>query len=126
MDCSVCLEYFNAESQILSTTCDHFFHAECINSWMSAGTQTCPLCRKTLTHNNLRSIHLRFSPQDYESKISHVQIIYEGFEEMPTITYAQDVTRNREHYFGRPIYQTLLHLIRRLLDFLCLCQCMGQ
>ena len=127
MDCPICLDNFSVESQILSTPCDHFFHSECINNWMLTGSLTCPICRsKCLSHNSLRTIYLRFMPEDYESKILHVQIIYEGYEEMPRTSYAQDVSSDREHYSERPAFQRIMQFIWRILDFLCLCECMGQ
>ena len=59
-------------------------------------------------------------------EILHVQIIYEGYEEMPRTSYAQDVSSDREHYSERPAFQRIMQLIWRILDFLCLCECMGQ
>ena len=127
MDCPICLDNFNVESQILSTPCDHYYHSECIYSWLATGSQSCPIRRKIgLSQYNLRSIYLRFSAQDYESKILHVQIIYEGYEEMPRISFAQDVSSNRGNYFQTSAFQRIILFIRRILDFLCLCECMGQ
>ncbi|XP_043714830.1 E3 ubiquitin-protein ligase ATL6-like [Telopea speciosissima] len=48
LECVVCLTEFEDEDKIrLLPTCDHVFHAECIDAWLSKRT-TCPVCRANL------------------------------------------------------------------------------
>ena len=41
-ECSICLQDFASENPVVMTTCEHFFHRDCITQWTS---HTCPLCR---------------------------------------------------------------------------------
>jgi len=41
--CSICLGKFS-EGNVVSLPCNHFFHRECINSWIHKNN--CPLCRE--------------------------------------------------------------------------------
>lgn len=45
VDCAVCLENFKVgETCRLLPNCNHSFHAQCIDSWLSK-TAVCPVCR---------------------------------------------------------------------------------
>lgn len=46
-DCSVCLETFELDEAIRKTRCNHFFHGECISTWV-AKVRCCPICRQPL------------------------------------------------------------------------------
>lgn len=48
--CSICMERIEDNRYIDSYKCKHFFHAECLNTWMTnqkekGGDPTCPNCR---------------------------------------------------------------------------------
>jgi hypothetical protein len=45
--CTICLDNYVEKKYISSLKCDHIFHHECINSWISQNS-TCPLCRVNL------------------------------------------------------------------------------
>lgn len=45
--CSVCMEDFHLDGVVRSLPCQHLFHTDCINPWLSLHN-TCPICRKTL------------------------------------------------------------------------------
>ncbi|CAJ1960900.1 unnamed protein product [Sphenostylis stenocarpa] len=48
LECAVCLcEFDDAETLRLIPKCDHVFHPECIDEWLSSHT-TCPVCRANL------------------------------------------------------------------------------
>ncbi|XP_043714835.1 E3 ubiquitin-protein ligase ATL6-like [Telopea speciosissima] len=48
LECAVCLNEFEDEDPIrLLPKCDHVFHPECIDAWLSKRT-TCPVCRGNL------------------------------------------------------------------------------
>ncbi|XP_004515463.1 uncharacterized protein [Cicer arietinum] len=51
-ECSICLEKFcdSLKSEIVNTKCSHFFHKDCIVSWIKrcinrSSNYSCPLCR---------------------------------------------------------------------------------
>ncbi|KAI3977087.1 hypothetical protein MKX01_004062 [Papaver californicum] len=49
--CSICLsEYRPTETLKIIPTCNHYFHAKCINPWLRMHT-TCPVCRESLQHS---------------------------------------------------------------------------
>ncbi|XP_042485585.1 E3 ubiquitin-protein ligase ATL6-like [Macadamia integrifolia] len=48
LECAVCLNEFEDDETIrLLPKCDHVFHPECIDAWLSSRT-TCPVCRADL------------------------------------------------------------------------------
>lgn len=48
LECAICLsEFEDDESLRLLPKCDHVFHSECIDAWLS-GHNTCPVCRANL------------------------------------------------------------------------------
>lgn len=62
-ECSVCLDDIDENSQILLEECNHLFHKECLNRWITASsnstpTYMCPLCRTPI-----------YKPQEIEAYI---------------------------------------------------------
>lgn len=48
-ECSICLSpvrYTRASKQL---ECGHLYHGSCIDGWVTAGGDTCPLCRNTMS-----------------------------------------------------------------------------
>lgn len=43
--CSICLEAYRQGQVLTALQCNHFFHVDCLASWMERATQ-CPLCRQ--------------------------------------------------------------------------------
>mmetsp|Transcript_109333 Transcript_109333/g.172300 ORF Transcript_109333/g.172300 Transcript_109333/m.172300 type:complete len:337 (-) Transcript_109333:58-1068(-) len=46
-ECCVCTDPFDAGRSIKRTTCQHYFHEDCLGKWLRYST-TCPLCRNDL------------------------------------------------------------------------------
>ncbi|KAJ8908800.1 hypothetical protein NDN08_005504 [Rhodosorus marinus] len=44
-NCNVCLEAYKAGSPVRALPCLHFFHKKCIDTWLLAGKNTCPVCK---------------------------------------------------------------------------------
>ena len=44
--CSICLEDFNSEKEIVFLDCKHIYHMECIIEWINKDP-SCPLCRSS-------------------------------------------------------------------------------
>lgn len=42
--CTICLEDFKAEEEVMLTPCNHMFHEPCIVPWVKSHAQ-CPICR---------------------------------------------------------------------------------
>lgn len=43
-ECCCCMVAFDAETPILKTPCNHYYHRECLGDWLKLA-RTCPLCR---------------------------------------------------------------------------------
>jgi len=48
--CPICLELFTVLPEtVCVTSCDHYFHAECIRDWVvNSGNESCPVCRTNI------------------------------------------------------------------------------
>jgi len=46
-NCTICLEEFNNDEEIIKLKCNHLFHSKCIDDWIKKN-QSCPLCRLNL------------------------------------------------------------------------------
>jgi len=46
-ECCCCQEDFNAESTIVCTPCQHYYHKHCLAEWLKLA-HSCPLCRSDL------------------------------------------------------------------------------
>jgi len=50
-DCSICLEEFKEEENLVMFACKHIFHKKCIEDWVKANIQhsvKCPICNRVL------------------------------------------------------------------------------
>jgi hypothetical protein len=47
-DCSICLSALAPGSAILTLSCNHKFHFQCLASSIQAQNKECPLCRATI------------------------------------------------------------------------------
>lgn len=43
--CVICLSKFELKSKIRPLSCEHVFHAKCVDKWLRAN-RTCPICRR--------------------------------------------------------------------------------
>lgn len=43
-ECSICLEEFIGNTQLIQLNCNHIYHPHCINDWLQRQS-SCPLCR---------------------------------------------------------------------------------
>jgi hypothetical protein len=69
-ECCVCTEPFDICRPIKRTTCQHYFHEECLGKWLRYST-TCPLCRNDLEEGDeakeIRVLRARFPLLDQET-----------------------------------------------------------
>ncbi|KAI4372264.1 hypothetical protein MLD38_010513 [Melastoma candidum] len=70
LECAVCLcEFEDYETLRLIPKCDHVFHPECINEWLS-GHVTCPVCRANLAPQSGDSVKGRTADSGQEEQDS--------------------------------------------------------
>ena len=48
--CIICWTPYEQTEDVIRLTCNekHFFHASCLESWVNAGNNSCPMCRKPI------------------------------------------------------------------------------
>jgi hypothetical protein len=44
-DCAICLDSFEKDSKLRILKCDHGFHVDCIDKWLTDCNYKCPVCR---------------------------------------------------------------------------------
>ena len=49
-ECIICWNAYNPEDEVVRLKCNdkHFFHSVCIENWIKAGNNSCPLCRQPI------------------------------------------------------------------------------
>jgi len=52
--CPICLVEYEEDDEIRTLPCDHYFHKECVDSWMSSHI-SCPACRASVIPERQRS-----------------------------------------------------------------------
>lgn len=70
--CSVCHENMKQWETILSTTCGHLFHSNCINKWLNSST-TCPQCRHDCDKTSIIRVHLTFNYEGEPEAVSKLK-----------------------------------------------------
>lgn len=94
-NCSICLT--EIIDKILTTTCQHTFHVDCINQWLIQ-SMTCPLCRQSQRgqrgHREHRELNLT------EDKL----IVIVGRRGSGKTTLLNDYLRHNHSLFSKIIY----------------------
>jgi len=49
--CTICLEDYDTNEEIVKTLCNHYFHKKCIVDWCIMNN-SCPICRKVILNND--------------------------------------------------------------------------
>lgn len=72
--CSICLCELSSSDDLITTTCKHTFHKECINRWICQN-DTCPLCRNvspiSKKNRDLLISSIILMPDDVIDNIDH-------------------------------------------------------
>ena len=50
--CSICISDIGDHEFVKELRCTHFYHARCLDSWLSVSVGICPLCKKTVLAPN--------------------------------------------------------------------------
>lgn len=86
-DCSICLEKLNIKNieQSIELDCNHFFHTNCIKKWCKTcfskinsinkfnNVLNCPLCRQTISDENLDILDLHQFTQEYKNQKKNIE-----------------------------------------------------
>lgn len=80
-ECCVCTDPFDAGRAIKRTSCQHYFHEECLAKWLRYST-TCPLCRNDLEK----------PPSEEGDESKEVRVLRDMFPTLDQET-AQDIIR---------------------------------
>ena len=51
--CVICMEKYKIDDEVKTLPCFHIFHKECIEHWLKAGKDTCPICKNKVNNNEL-------------------------------------------------------------------------
>lgn len=51
--CAICLVEFKPRKYVRRLPCDHLFCSACISKWVSDHSASCPVCRATITLNEV-------------------------------------------------------------------------
>ena len=44
--CSVCMDELVKDNEVIILPCEHIFHTNCIEEWLSKYNYNCPVCKK--------------------------------------------------------------------------------
>ena len=50
--CVICMEKYQINDEVKTLPCFHIFHKDCIDQWLKAGNDSCPICKNKINHNN--------------------------------------------------------------------------
>ena len=51
--CVICMEKYIIDDEVETLPCFHIFHKNCIDQWLKAGKDTCPICKNKVKINEL-------------------------------------------------------------------------
>ena len=61
-DCTICLNSLAPGTALLTLSCNHKFHLECLASNIQASNQECPLCRKAIDPAVIQLLKNKIAP----------------------------------------------------------------
>ena len=70
--CSICYENISFETKHYCH-CGHHFHCCCINNWIKAGKNNCPICRKNIDCSQNQSIELEEEEENENNYINNIR-----------------------------------------------------
>ena len=51
-NCVICMEKYEINNEVKTLPCFHLFHKDCIDQWLKAGNDSCPICKNKINHND--------------------------------------------------------------------------
>jgi len=84
-ECCICTETFDETKDVKRTLCQHYFHEECLGTWLKVST-TCPLCRNDLEKATLGDdVPSRSDPPPF-----HAALLSAGLENLSASPTSQE------------------------------------
>jgi hypothetical protein len=116
--CAICLLNFNVNDNLIKTECDHYFHDDCLNTWVNTNHSrntniSCPMCRTPISINNSRDLlNLIDSYSEFLTTINNIDnnifnntinIINNNNDVLPEISANEvnDILRNIDDIINR-------------------------
>jgi len=112
--CPICLENFENQTKIKLLPCDHGYHPECIGPWIADHSDSCPVCRQSVT-NRLVDIErsscslccwFRASSED-EMREPLMEHDVEGNDEAPAVNQEDEEQVRIFSESGQPNYSSV-------------------
>ena len=52
-ECAICWNSYTEQDEVVKLKCNekHYYHTGCIESWIKAGNNSCPMCREPIDKN---------------------------------------------------------------------------
>lgn len=73
--CSICLEDFETLQNVKTLPCQHEYHAECIDTWLTSRSGKCPLCRTTALPLKLDKYDTKHSLENYREAFHSISAL---------------------------------------------------
>lgn len=54
-NCHICLDDYDAGTEVILLECQHYFHEECIKTWLGNESHKCPLCKTDVGVGKIRN-----------------------------------------------------------------------
>ena len=45
-NCTICLDQYKDEDELIGLPCEHYFHTDCVEPWLKQESNKCPICRE--------------------------------------------------------------------------------
>ena len=75
--CPICRDVLDSDVTLLPD-CSHEYHEECIMRWVKIGSNSCPLCKKSVAYikRGKRKIKVTPKKQTCQSQIDDLTVMY--------------------------------------------------
>ena len=70
--CAICKENFELEENIITLTCSHIFHSDCISEWIKYKSE-CPVCRKPI------------ETKDIDDDLPEIDVLIDSDSDLPDL-----------------------------------------
>ena len=54
--CNICLEKIIHDDSCIKLKCNHYFHSNCIESWLKEHSNKCPVCREEVSKGEPKNL----------------------------------------------------------------------